>query len=300
MDPVEALTQLGGVARSAPLRALTSRRVLNRAILAGLVHHPRRDCYTLPTVQEHRRLAHAMTAVLSHESAALHYGWAVVEVPDRAQVVVRRNRNLSRAEQATVDARWRRLAETEVRDGVTVPLRTVLDCARDLPFPRALAVADAALRARDITSDELGSAVQGLQGAGRRAACRVAAQASGLAANPFESVLRSIALDVPGLRPVAQLRIREHGLYATVDVGDESLRLALEGDSWSEHGGRRAFRKDCRRYDELVAWGWTVFRFTWEDVMLQPEFVRWCLESWLASRAGGVVLVPPRALARLA
>ena len=32
-------------------------------------------------------------------------------------------------------------------------------------------------------------------------------------------------------------------------------------------GGRRDFRLDCRRYNELVCAGWLVLRFTWEDVL---------------------------------
>lgn len=51
-----------------------------------------------------------------------------------------------------------------------------------LPFPAALAVADSARRA---------------------------GSASALAANPFESVLRAIALDVPGLTPMPQVVIRD-------------------------------------------------------------------------------------------
>ncbi len=94
------------------------------------------------------------------------------------------------------------------------------------------------------------------------------------------------------------MQIWDSGLWAKVDLAEWRLKLVLEADSWSEHGDRKVFRKDCRRYDNIVAWGWTVFRFTWEEVMFQPEYVTWCLVSWLSSRRGGKVLPPPAPLAR--
>jgi hypothetical protein len=42
-----------------------------------------------------------------------------------------------------------------VADGVTDPVRTVIDCARDLPFDEALAVADSALRSGKVGPDAL-------------------------------------------------------------------------------------------------------------------------------------------------
>jgi very-short-patch-repair endonuclease len=59
-----------------------------------------------------------------------------------------------------------------------------------------------------------------------------------------------------------------------VDLGDPRCRVALEADSFEHHGTRRALRDDCRRYDELVRVGWTVLRFAWEHVVLDPAWVR--------------------------
>ncbi len=116
----------------------------------------------------------------------------------------------------------------------------------------------------------------------------------------MESVLRAIALGVPGFAFVPQLWVWDSGLYATADLGDEQLKVVLEAEGFAYHTGRREFRRDCRRYDELVAWGWTVFRFTWEQIMFEPDFVRWCLTSWLASRRGERVTPAPRPPDRLA
>jgi very-short-patch-repair endonuclease len=300
MDPVEALRREGGVAGRARLAHLVSRRSLERAVTRGDVLVSRRGRYALPSVTEHRRVAHDLTATLSHLSAAQHHGWSVRTPPDRPQVVVPRNRKVTAQDQGRASVRWRALAPGEAEGGVTTALRTVLDCARDLPFDHALAVADSALRAGHVSREALGRAAGLARGPGSASVRRVAAHADGRADNPFESVLRSICLEVPGLVVTPQVQIWEPGLWAQVDLADTSLRLVLEADSFAHHGSRAALRKDCRRYDQLVIRGWTVLRFAWEHVMLEPDFVRWCLTSWVGAREGREVASPPRPLQRLA
>lgn len=88
-------------------------------------------------------------------------------------------------------------------------------------------------------------------------------------AGPFESVLRAICLDVPGLHVTPQVRIGA----ARVDLADEGLRLVIEADSYEWHGGPVALERDCRRYDELVADGWVVLRFPYAAVFDDPAWV---------------------------
>lgn len=111
-----------------------------------------------------------------------------------------------------------------------------------------------------------------VRGPGSGQVRRLARLADGRAANPFESVLRAIALGVPGLRLRPQHRIATEP-PAKVDLADEDLGLVLEADSFAWHGDRAALRADCRRYDLLVVAGWRVLRFSWEDVMHDQEFV---------------------------
>lgn len=51
-------------------------------------------------------------------------------------------------------------------------MRTVLDCAAQLPFDEALAVADSALRDRTVTKEELARAVATLPACGAEAGSR--------------------------------------------------------------------------------------------------------------------------------
>lgn len=59
----------------------------------------------------------------------------------------------------------------------------------------------------------------------------------------------------------------------------------MECESYEWHGDRAGFRKDVRRYTLLTASGWVVLRFTWEDVMLRPDWVRAVLARTVAARA---------------
>jgi very-short-patch-repair endonuclease len=106
---------------------------------------------------------------------------------------------------------------------------------------------------------------------GRRV--RVAESADGRAANAFESVLRALVLDAGFVSFEPQVPIRTAGGLFVVDLADRRRRLVIEGDSYTHHGTRSAFVRDCERYDALVADGWTVLRFTWEHVMRTPERV---------------------------
>lgn len=111
---------------------------------------------------------------------------------------------------------------------------------------------------------------------------RVAALASRKAANPFESTLRAIAADVAGLAVEPQVVIREPDIVARPDLVDVRLRIVAEADSFEWHGGRAQLSADARRYDLLVVNGWIVLRFSYEHVMLQPDFVHRVLVAAVA------------------
>ncbi len=174
---------------------------------------------------------------------------------------------------------WTDLGTDDVEGLATTARKTLAMCGRLLPFGEALAVADSALR-DGFPSSELLDLATTARGPGSARLRRVARLADGRAANPFESVLRAIALDVPGLDVEPQLRIRGSlGLDVRPDLVDVRLRIVLEADSFEWHGDRAALRRDARRYDLLVANGWVVLRFAYEDVMHDQDWVRRVLVS---------------------
>ena len=92
-----------------------------------------------------------------------------------------------------------------------------------------------------------------------------------MAANPFESVLRAIALDVPRLAVRPQVWVARVG---RADLVDERLGIVVEADSWEFHGSPEAFRVDVRRYTAFARHGQVVVRFDWDLVMGEPDEVR--------------------------
>ncbi|MFL6003150.1 MAG: DUF559 domain-containing protein [Nocardioides sp.] len=281
MDAVQALARLGGVGRARDIVNLSSRRSLRRAVQAGHVVGvgPGRYAFTVRHAE-----AQALDGVLSHLSAALHWGWEVKWPPDRPWVTVARSRHVAAYRREAVHLVYADLGD-DVDDGVTSPLRTVIDCSRRLPFDEALAVADSALRARHVTKAELVEATSRVRGRAVSECRRVAAAATEKAANPFESVLRAIALEFPfDLEPQAALVVDGQTYFP--DLVEASRGFILEADSWRFHASQQGHARDCRRYNALVLAGWLVLRFSWDQVMYSPDYVREVLAA-VASRQSG-------------
>lgn len=276
---VKAITRCGGLAEAGTLIRLTSRHAVWVAVERHTIVRDARGRYALPTAEVGMRAANRLSAVVSHTSAAAHFGWEMKDAPARATVTVPRNRKVPAHVRSEVDVFWRPLARGRIGSGaVTSPVQTVLDCARWLPFDAALAIADSALRHRSVTQPELVRAADAVRGHSRQQVLRVLEAADARADNPFESVLRAIGLDVPGLHLVPQVEIRAPRCrLMRPDLVDERLRIVVEADSFEHHGSRKALVLDCARYDNLVADGWTVLRFAWEHVMHRPAWVRTCL-----------------------
>lgn len=287
MDAVTGLTRLGGVGGTADLLGLCSRRRLRTALAHGTVVRLSRGRYGLATAPVAARAAARLGGVVCHLSAAQHWGWEVAYPPERPDVGIPRDRSLGGPPPEDVVLHWAAYADGEVVHGVTSPVRTVLDCARHLPFPEALAVADSALRHGQVTREELIGAAVALRGPGSAGVRRVVALADGRAANPFESVLRALVTE-EGLDVLPQYAVKVCGQLIHPDLADPFRGIVIEADSWSSHAGRHEHDRDCARYNALVISGWVVLRFTWEQVMLSPSYVRWVIRQLLVPEG------PPR------
>lgn len=285
------LTRMGGVGSYAELRQAHSRREIRAAEGAGDIVKPARGRYALAAVAEQRGLAHRHTACLAVLSAAQAHGWKVKEPPERPWLALPPGRKLPEGLAQDAHVQWARLTADERTAGTTAPLRTVLDCARALPFDEGLAVADQALRSGKVSREELLFPASRARGPGSAAIRRVARHADARAANPFESVLRAIVCEIPQLRLQPQAEIAEPGLFAVVDLADREREIVLEAEGFEHHGSKSGFIRDRRRYTELTIHGWRVLPFSWIDVMRHPEWVRWCVETLLAADAG--VPAPP-------
>jgi len=284
---------LGGVARRTELRPRFTAREISAAVDAGLLVRDAPGHFALPTADAARRAVRRVNGVAVGRSAAAMWRLPLKTQPLRPEVAVPRGRRVRPEDQRSCQVHWRALGPQDVYDGeVTTPLRTVIDCARTLPFDEALAVADSALRARRVTRADLIQAAQAVPRSGRAAALRVAQEASGDAANPFESVLRAISLDVAGLHLVPQAPVVSAGRTIHPDLSDADLRIVVEGDSHEFHTNPRQIDIDCERYDELTLDGWLVLRFSHRHAMARQDWVRATMGRAAACRMTTTIPLP--------
>ncbi len=276
VDAVGALERLGGRADARALLRITSRRRLNRALRAGTILRAGQGRFALPTASVAVRRAAEVGGVVCLRSAAAVHGWALKEEPKVPEIAVRRNRKVTPTMREETAIHYLDLAVDDVHHGVTSPLRTLVDCARQLPFDEALAIADSAVRSRSVSEAELSSTV--VRGAGSAQVRRVFDHADRRAANPFESVLRAQCIEA-GLEVTPQVVLRRRPSVIRPDLVDRRRRLVIEAESLAHHASPADLRRDAIRYTWLAVAGWWVLRFTWDQVMFDPGYVRAALEA---------------------
>ena len=285
LSVLDALAMLGGVARRQDLVAATSRSDVERSVRTGELVALGRGTYGSRGADAALAAAVRINGTLSNLSAALHHQWAVKQPPVLPQITVPRGRKLNPDQKRGAIILRADLDPDDIIDGVTSRDRTLVDCLRREPFDSALAVVDSAIRS-GFPPGRLHALARDARGPNSVHMRSVAAHASGAAANPFESVLRAIGLDVPGLNLRPQVPIFATEFIGRPDLVDNDLRIIAEADSFAWHGDRAALRSDARRYDTFVVNGWLVLRFAWEDVMFHPDWVRWVLTEAVELRSG--------------
>jgi len=263
MTPTDALTRLGGVASHREVCRLASRRQLRTAVEKGEVFRVSPGVYASTDCDAARVAAARVGGVVSHLSAALHWGWKVkllrrCDPPSpRGPGRLATGGSGGRDPPLPLAPRSRGASPSHRPPNPRVASRPGRPCRSPSRRSHARAAQLAAAKASPRT--------------GRAKALKVVRAASRLAANPFESVLRAIAIEVPGLCVVPQQRVAHIGY---VDPFDHRLGLVIEAESYQWHSSRTALARDVRRYTWCARLGYTVVRFTWEEVMFHPEYVR--------------------------
>ncbi len=287
VDPVGIVHRNGGVATTAQLLERVTRWQLRVAVESGQLQRPRRGVYQLPGEPGPRQIAGELHGAVSHLSAASLLRLDTVSQPQALHVTV--PHGMGRAPRnGVVLHRSRHLGADDLVERCTAPLRTVVDCARTLPFVEALAVADSALKFGLVTREALLAAALATPRAPGRSSCiTVAHWADGRAANAFESVLRGRLIEAGITTFVPQYAITAGPLSLHVDLADPVAGVVLEADSFEFHGSRADFRRDCERYDELVAAGWRVLRLPWELVMHDRERLLRLVRAAMTGGRGG-------------
>lgn len=275
MDLISQVILMGGACTRASLVRARGSAEVDAALSDGILIRTARGRYALSSSHEAVKRASGAAGILSHRSAALHWGWAQKIVPLRPEVTVPRNRRVTATSRELIVPHWADLGPDDVTGLVTTPRRTLVDCMRNLPLDEAMAIVDSAVRAGDFTQAEVMTIADSTRGRGRARIRGVAAGATSRSANPFESVIRAQANLVPGLDVQAQLAVPVPGttLVLHPDLADARLGIAVEAESFEWHGTSAALTRDCRRYNTFTQLGWLLVRFSWYQVMFEPAYV---------------------------
>jgi very-short-patch-repair endonuclease len=279
-----AAKQLGVVNRADLASAGVSWKWLRGRLATREWSRVHRGVYRLgchqPTREERERaalLAVGEGAVLSHTSAARRLG---LDVPrdDSVQITIAASRK-AKVRGAKV-WRSRRLSSVEVttRGGLRLTnlARTLIDLAWVLDDGWLRACFDSAVRQnRTIVSwvwRALNSHGPGRRGIGRlRALLQEYRRTEEVPDSALESLARDLA-NRTGHKPRLHYNVLDGAHHvAEVDLAWPKLRLGVECDGWRQHGTRGAFVRDRARDRALFRLGWSVLRYSWDDVVHDPD-----------------------------
>lgn len=227
-------------------------------------------------------------AVVSHATAArIHH----IEVPPGGPEHLTVSRALRPHNRDRLRWHTTRCAPADVVciDGlpVTAVARTLVDVCRMLPRLPAVWTIDDALGTGLVTVDEIRAATRRLTLApGIRQFLRLLALTDPRAQSPLETQARLILVRAGLPQPEAQLRVTTpSGRHVYLDLAYPRSRVAIELDGRGTHDVPEALYRDRTRQNELLLCGWLVLRFTWYDVMREPERMVAAVRNALLARA---------------
>lgn len=257
-----------------------------------------RGLYALPgielttAVQWRAACLQIPTAVLSHESAAEIQGIDAV-LRGRSVITVPRG-GTNRTPFAVVhESTWLPGRHVQVIDGlpVTDRIRTLLDLSAVMRTGRYAHVLSHELASHSVLADPLVAAYECWTKRGRRRSAHFARIVDPFLEaapkmNELEQALQRIVRAARIEMPDAQVRLGwlppEPG---TVDFAYVARCILIEVDGRTWHTRDAAYDRDRRRDAEATIRGWMVLRFTWRQVMFEPQYVVDIIRRALATRA---------------
>ncbi|HVL91095.1 MAG TPA: type IV toxin-antitoxin system AbiEi family antitoxin domain-containing protein [Actinomycetota bacterium] len=220
---------------------------------------------------------------VSHEPAAAL--WALPSFPEQAIAVIV-PRGGRRSTQFVVHRATNLIAGDIVRLGpipVTSAVRTFIDICATVSGARIEAALDDAIRRGLLTAQRLVRRIDvlGRGRAGIRALRELALDRATLETVP-QTVLESIMLSLVRAAGLPDPCLQHSIGRWFADFAYPDARLVVEVDGFRWHGADRGrWQSDLARQNELIAAGWRVVRFTWDDVTRRPAGVAATLRRML-------------------
>ncbi|QAY74479.1 hypothetical protein ET445_15245 [Agromyces protaetiae] len=294
MDLAQLPVDANGLIEFAHAHDLGNRAALDRRSADGSILRLRRGVYIEATrfagvrpAEQHRLRALAaarqrQSAVFAGETAAIFHGLPFVgPVPDEI-VLLSPNRS-GRRRNGVIELARRGNERIEVRAGVrlTSVADTLVEVARRVPLPTALAMFDAALwvprfgeREPLTTFPELEArCAERLPFPGSRKVAAVMRRATTSAETPLETISRwrfeEYGFPAPVLQfPVALPRL---GTTAHLDFAWPAFGIWGEADGTGKYASTAVLVEEKRREDEVrTVTGWRCGRWGWDDAWRGP------------------------------
>ena len=275
VDIESVLLARGGLATTAELLTVISRKRLAGLVKVGRLIRVCHGVYALSEPDLLSKLA-ALDLVAGHpivacmDTAAVLYGFDIestrcLHILDPG---VRMRPSTGLMVHQRIGAPLRRVEGRLA----TAPAWTVIEVARTLRRPRALAALDAALHVGACTTGQLHAAIR--EQKGRRGIVRVReliGYADGRAESPMESEARLVFIDNGLPMPELQYSIVDrYGRVWRVDFAWPDAMVVAEYDSVEWHVGRDALLHDRLKTARLQESGWTTIPMTVGDIRRDP------------------------------
>jgi Transcriptional regulator, AbiEi antitoxin/Protein of unknown function (DUF559) len=214
-------------------------------------------------------------AVLSHVSAAVHWGLLAYDAP-RPQVTAPASRGgapgIRLHRSRSLDAR-----DTTTHGGirVTTVARTLLDVAAVAPVNHLEHALGQALRNQlydQLAVDDVLHRHRGRPGT--RALRTATGDDPAFTRSEMERRFRALCRRAGLPRPLSNVVVADADNHPhEVDFFFPAHRLVVETDGWRDHGTRVAFERDRAKDAALVAAGYVVLRFTKRQIAEDPDTV---------------------------
>jgi very-short-patch-repair endonuclease len=199
--------------------------------------------------------------------------WWTIDVPwPRPFILVPET---SRREPAGITIRREPVDDADVvlRDGLLLTSRpcTVVDCLRVVPHRTGVDLLDRALPQRWLTFEDLVQRTQQL--VGRPGATKLVRHIRVAQSGNRSEAERTMARLLRKARLTSwQANVALEGV-GVLDIAFFAQRVAIEIDGRAWHSAGERFQSDRSPQNRLVLQGWTVLRFTWEDLVKRPDAV---------------------------
>ncbi len=267
-----------------------SSRAVRDRVRRGTLERVHPGVYGFPSSEEtwHRSaiaavLSAAEPAAASHLTAA--YLWGMVSrQPDAVEIVARRHERVHREPFTLHESKDLLESDIVELDGipVTTAVRTVVDLGASAPPWLVERCLDTGLRKELFTAWQVRCFIARVARPGRTGVGTIRPLVEErlvwdtITESDLEDLFRSVISSLPFPMPDPQYKLfKPSGEFiGRFDFAYATRMALIETDSEAYHMDPVSFQRDREKQNEAHALGWTVYRFTWRQLIDDPDSVR--------------------------